>query len=498
MSNTDFGNPDVIVIGAGNAAACAAISARQAGASVIMLEAAPQAECGGNTRFTGGGFRFPFKGIADLEPLMPELTDAEKAKLDFGVYTEENYYDDMGRQTNYRTDPEMCEILVTQSYDAMLWLRKNGVKFEPTYQHTVKVDGIFKFWGGLACVMWGGGPGLVELEHKACAREGIKIFCDTPAIGLLQDAKGHVCGVSAQSNGDNVDIRAKAVILACGGFEASGEMRARYLGPGWDLAKVRGSRYNQGAGIRMALDAGAMPYGHYSGCHSVPWELNAPLFGDLRVGDQFQKHSYPFCIMVNANGERFADEGADLRIFTYAKFGGAILRQPDHFAWQVYDAKTIPMLRPEYKIKQVTKVTANSLEELSKKMSGVDAQGFMREVTAYNNSVQTTAKFDPLIRDGRCTTGLKVPKSNWAQTIDQPPFEAYATTCGITFTFGGIKITRDAEVESVSGRPIPGLFATGELVGGLFYHNYPAGAGLMGGSVFGRIAGRSAASHVKK
>ena len=198
--------------------------------------------------------------------------------------------------------------------------------------------------------------------------------------------------------------------------------------------------------------------------------------------------------MVNANGERFADEGADLRIFTYAKFGGAILRQPDHFAWQVYDAKTIPMLRPEYKIKQVTKVTANSLEELSKKMSGVDAQGFMREVTAYNNAVQTTAKFDPLIRDGRCTTGLKVPKSNWAQTIDPPPFEAYATTCVITFTFGGIKINACAEVVDVVDEAIPGLFAAGEVVGGIFYFNYPGGSGLTSGAVFGKVAGASAAA----
>ncbi|MBI3041894.1 MAG: FAD-dependent tricarballylate dehydrogenase TcuA [Betaproteobacteria bacterium] len=497
MSNTDFCSPDVIVVGAGNAASCAALATREKGAKVIMLEASPQLVCGGNTRFTGGGFRFPFSGLDDLVQLMPELTEEEKQVLDFGVYTAEQYFDDMGRTTNYRTDPDLCEILVTRSFETMLWLRGKGVKFEPTYQHTFKIDGKFRFWGGLACVMWGGGPGLLELEHKACERAGVRIFYETAAVGLLMDGQGRVCGVKAESRGKPVEIRAPAVILACGGFESSAEMRARYLGPGWDLAKVRGTRFNTGAGIRMALDAGAMPFGHYSGCHAVPWDLNAPLFGDLAVGDQFQKHSYPFCIMVNARGERFVDEGADIRIYTYAKYGGAIMSQPDLFAWQIFDGKFIPMLRPEYRIKQVTKVRAETLEELVKKLDGVDADACLREIHAFNRAVQTEAPFNPAIKDGRCTTGLKVPKSNWAHRIDTPPFEAYAVTCGVTFTFGGIKITRESEVEHVAGRPIPGLFAAGELVGGLFYHNYPAGSGLMAGSVFGRIAGRSAAAYVQ-
>ncbi|MGQ7793688.1 FAD-dependent tricarballylate dehydrogenase TcuA [Faunimonas sp. B44] len=493
----DFGSADVIVVGGGNAACCAALSAREAGARVLMLEAAPEELSGGNSRFTGGGYRFAFNGIDDLAELMPDLSESERETLDFGSYPEAQFFDDMGRTTNYRTDPDLCEILVTKSFETMGWLRRKGVRFEPSFGHTFKVGGKLKFWGGLACVVSGGGPGLVEAEYKACAEAGIPIVFDTSATDLLLDPDRRVRGVRAVSRGRTVEIAADAVVLACGGFQASAEMRARYLGPGWDVAKVRGTRFNTGGGIRMALEAGAMSYGHYSGCHSVGWELNAPPFGDLAVGDQFQKHSYPFGIMVNARGERFVDEGADIRIYTYAKYGSVILKQPDMFAWQIFDAKTIPLLRGEYRIRQVTKVTANSLEELVGKLEGVDPEACLREIEAFNRAATSDRPFDPTVKDGLRTTGLAIPKSNWARPIDTPPFEAYAVTCGVTFTFGGVKISRAAEVEDVAGRPMPGLYAAGEMVGGLFYHNYPAGSGLLSGSVFGRIAGASAAAHAR-
>jgi tricarballylate dehydrogenase len=288
------------------------------------------------------------------------------------------------------------------------------------------------------------------------------------------------------------EIPASAVVLASGGFQANSEWRTRYLGPGWDLAKVRGSRFNMGDGIRMALEIGAMPWGHWSGAHAVGWELNAPAFGDLKVGDAFQKHSYPFGIMVNARGERFVDEGADFRNYTYAKYGQVILHQPGHFAWQVFDQKVTHLLRDEYRIKEVTKVTGRTLEELAAKLDGVDAEQFLRTVEEYNAAVRQDVPFDPNVKDGRSTPGLDVPKSNWANTIDEGPFEAYAVTCGITFTFGGLKITPDAEVLDVDQKVIPGLYACGELVGGIFYHNYPGGSGLTNGSVFGRIAGTGA------
>ena len=271
-------------------------------------------------------------------------------------------------------------------------------------------------------------------------------------------------------------------------------MRTRYLGPGWELAKVRGTAYNTGDGIRMALDIGASSFGNWSGCHAVGWDYNAPEFGDLSVGDNFQKHSYPWGIMVNATGRRFVDEGADFRNYTYAKYGRVILNQPNNFAWQVFDKKIIPMLRDEYRIKRVTKQSANTIEELANKLEGVDPQGFLDEIKTYNAAVKKDVPFNPNVKDGRCTVGLPVNKSNWANTIDEPPFEAYQVGCGITFTFGGVRIDPDTgQVIDGDMNPIPGLYAAGELVGGIFYFNYPGGTGLMSGTVFGRIAGHGAA-----
>jgi tricarballylate dehydrogenase len=501
MSNTDFGKPDVIVVGAGNAACCAALAARENGASVIILEAAPTEDSGGNSRYTGGLMRVVYNGVEDLAQIIPDLTEEEKKTHDYGSYTAEHYYDDMGRITQYRTDPDLCEILISRSFETIVWMRKKGVKFQASHgRQSYKVDGgkRFKFWGGLAAESWGGGAGMVENEHKACAREGIKIFYETPALGLITSDDGVVLGVRAKHLGKRIEIRSKAVVLACGGFESSSEMRARYLGPGWDLAKVRGTRYNTGLGIKMALDAGAMAYGHWSGCHAVGWDLNAPPFGDVNVGDQFQKHSYPWGIMINANGERFVDEGADFRNYTYAKYGRVILEQPGMLAWQVFDSKIIPLLRDEYRIKQVTKVRADTLEELVKKMEGVNADAALREIRDYNKAVRKDVPFNMAVKDGRCTVGLRINKSNWANTVEDPPFEAFGVTCGVTFSFGGLKITNDGEVQDTGGNPIPGLYAAGELVGGIFYHNYPGGTGLTSGSVFGKLSGTSAAAYVKR
>ncbi|NQV99195.1 MAG: FAD-dependent tricarballylate dehydrogenase TcuA, partial [Rhodospirillales bacterium] len=340
------------------------------------------------------------------------------------------------------------------------------------------------------------GPGLVDMLTQAARKNGIDIQYEARALRLLTDGN-KVEGVQIRKNGKLRDIPAKAVILAAGGFQANSEMRTRYLGPGWDLAKVRGTPYNTGDGIRMALDIGASSAGNWSGCHAVGWELNAPEFGDLAVGDNFQKHSYPFGIIVNAKGDRFVDEGADFRNYTYAKYGREVLAQPGHFAWQVFDSKVTHLLRDEYRIRQVTKVTSDTIEGLAAQMEGVDAQAVVKTIKAYNAAVKTDVPFNPNVKDGRGTDGLSLPKSNWANLLDAPPYEAYAITCGITFTFGGLRIDTDAAVQSTDYRPIPGLFAAGELTGGIFYHNYPGGTGLINGAVFGKVAGQSAAQYVK-
>jgi tricarballylate dehydrogenase len=484
---------DVIVIGAGNAAFAAAVAAAGEGARVTMLERSPRELAGGNTAFTAGAMRFAYDGVDDLRRLMPDLTDAEVAVTDFGAYPEAQFFEDMGRVTDYRTDPDLCERLVTRSRETLLWMRDQGVRFQPIWgRQAFKIDGKFKFWGGLTVEAWAGGPGLMEAWTAIAARAGIEVLYGARAVALIAD-DGGVRGVRVKQGGVTRDLSARAVVLAAGGFQANTEWRTRYLGPGWDLAKVRGSRFNTGDGLRMALDIGAMPTGQWSGAHAVQWERNAPEFGDLAVGDGFQKHSYPFGVLINARGERFLDEGADFRNYTYAKYGREVLAQPRQFAWQVFDAKVAHLLRDEYRIRQVTRVTAATVEDLVAKLEDVDAARALETLTAYNAAVRTDVPFDPNVKDGRGTVGLAIPKSNWANTLDTPPYEAYAVTCGITFTFGGLRIDPTARVLDVDLAPIPGLYAAGEMVGGLFYENYPGGTGLTAGAVFGRIAGTSAA-----
>jgi len=487
---------DVVVVGAGNAALCAALSARENGASVLVLECAPEDLSGGNSRFTAGAIRFAYNGVEDIQEIVTDLTEEEVATTDFGTYTEDQFFDDMARVTQYRSDPDLCEVLVRQSFATVKWMREIGVRFVPIYgRQAFKVDGKFKFWGGLTIESVGGGPGLVDMLTNSATKAGVEIRYEARALSLITDGFT-VQGVKIRHNGLLEDIPAKAVVLAAGGFQANAEMRTRYLGPGWDLAKVRGTPYNTGDAIRMAQDIGASTAGNWSGCHAVGWELNAPEFGDLAVGDNFQKHSYPWGLIVNARGERFVDEGADFRNYTYAKYGREVLAQPGHFAWQIFDAKVTHLLRDEYRIRQVTKASADTLEALAPKLEGVDGEGFLRTIMEYNAAVRTNVPFNPNVLDGRGTDGLDLPKSNWANTLDEPPFEAYAITCGITFTFGGLRIDPEARVQSTDYRPIPGLFAAGELVGGVFYHNYPGGSGLINGAVFGKVAGRSAADYV--
>jgi tricarballylate dehydrogenase len=484
---------DVVVVGGGNAALCAALRAREMGASVVVLERAPEEERGGNSGFTGGGMRFVYENPEEIYKLVPDLSQEEIANTDFGTYTAERFYDDICKATQFRTNPDLAEILVKNSTETLHWMRKHGVRFLPEYgNHAPKVNGKFRFTSGSTLGTAGAGRGLVDALYAAAKRSGIDVYYNAAARHLLHDDDG-VHGVEARMAGKTTQVHGSAVILACGGFQANAEWRTRYLGSGWDLAKVRGTRFNTGAGIEMALKIGAQPCGNWSGAHAVGWDLNAPPYGVVSVGDGFSRHCYHYGIMVNADGRRFLDEGADFRILTYAKYGKVILAQPAQFAWQIFDAKALGLLRNAYHIKQVTKVRAQTLAELLGKLDGVNKEQTLKTIAQFNAAVRRDVAFDPSTKDGRGTVGLEIPKSNWAQTIDEPPFEAYGVTCGVTFTFGGLKITTGAEVVDTEEAPIPGLYAAGELVGGIFYFNYPGGSGLTNGAVFGRIAGAGAA-----
>lgn len=425
-------NIDVLIVGAGNAALCAAIPASMNGARVVMEEVAPFDIRGGNSAFTGGALRFAFNGVEDILKIYPGISAEERENIDFGNYTEDEYFDDMFNLTEYRTDSDLVEFLVRGSFETAQWVHDQGVRMLPGLdRQAYKIDGKFKFWAGLALHISGGGMEILMALYAKADSHGVKILYETPAVSLRHGDDG-VKGVRVKHDGRTVELKSKAAILACGSFESNAEMRARYLGPGWDLATIRGTRYNNGKGIEMALAIGARAYGHYSGCRTCAWDVNAPPYGDLTIGDKFQKHNYPYGVVINARGMRFLDEGLDFHSHTYAKYGDEILKQPKMFACQIFDQKTVHLLRGEYRIRMVTKATADTLEELAPKLESVDPEAFLKATKEFNAACRTDIPFDPNVKDGRCTEGLEFDKSNWANPYDSPPFEGFCVTTGVT------------------------------------------------------------------
>lgn len=483
---------DVAVIGGGNAALCAALSAQESGARVIVIERAPKDNRGGSSAFTGGAFRIAYNGNDDLKTLIPDLSEDELANSDFGSYTEDQFYNEAVAMSGYRADADVLDTVVTQSFPTMMWMRSLGVRFMPIYgRQSFKVDGKNKFWGGLTVEVSGGGLGLMQALYDRAEKLGLDLRYGARACGL--EREGDAWTVALEENGATRKLRARAVVLATGGFHANVRWRAQYLGPNWDLAKVRGSRYNTGDGIDMAVGAGAIAHGNWTGCHAVFYDLNAPAFGDINLLNQ-QKNYFNLGIVVNADGRRFVDEGLDFRNYTYSGMGARVLAQPGAVAWQVFDAKTAGLLPDEYRVKHATRLQADTLEELAAQMEGINPRGFLQTVREFNDSIDQGVPFNPAVKDGRATRGLAVPKSNWAHPLDTGPFVAYAVTCGITCTYAGVKVNPDGQVLDGDDHPLPGLYAAGEMVGGLYYVKYAGGIGLTAGSVLGRISGAHAAS----
>lgn len=488
---------DVIIAGSGNAAFCAGIAALENGAKVLIVEKAAFEEFGGNSRYTAGAMRFVYNSKEELLTLLKNPEDARIADTDFGVYPKEKFLADLLHFNEGEPITELQQFLVDESFPAMQWLATHNIKFSPIYsRQSFKKNGKYIFWGGLTLESEGEGDGLVHDELREYERLGGKIIYECAAEEIAVEA-GKIYGLKCIKDGKEITIRSKTVVLGCGGFEANKELRIKYLGEKWGDARVRGTRHNMGKGLQIANELGAAMNGFFGGCHAVPMDKYMPEYGNLNIPHIERKHyrkiSYLFGIMLNANGERFVDEGADFRNYTYAQYGKAVLSQPGGYAWQIFDAKVYELLYGEYKTQDASFIEAATLEELVVKLDGVDKVTAMETIKEYNKAVNTTTPFDPTIKDGKKTEGLKLNKTNWANTIDVPPFRAYPVTGGITFTYGGVKVNRKAEVLNEQGEPIPGLFACGEMVGGVFFHGYPGGSGLTSGTVFGRHAGASAA-----
>jgi precorrin 3B synthase CobZ len=513
MSSSPPSECDVLVAGSGNAGFSAAIAAAQAGAKrVLLIDKCPEEWAGGNSYFTAGAYRTVHSGMDDLLPIVNNVDEATAQRIDMEPYTIKDFSDDMKRVCAGRSDPGLSKILVEESNSAVKWLAKNGVRFQLSFnRQAYEVDGRFKFWGGLSLKTEDGGKGLIKDHQDAARRHGVSVLYSTALKKLNQDSTGSVTSVIVQSGGRDHVIKAKSVILAAGGFEANPRMRSQYLGPGWDTAFVRGSPYNTGDVLDLAIrDVGAKQAGNWSGCHSVAWDAYAPPnTGDREASNEFTKSGYPLGLMLNSEGERFVDEGIDLRNYTYAKFGRAILAQPDHIAFQVWDSRVISLLRDEeYREERVHRITASSIEELADKCSenGLrNKEKFCRTLHDYNKAVYAhreespDAKWDPAIRDDLSTQSQKIQlplaKTNWALPLDKAPFLAVKVTCGVTFTFGGLAVNPETTqvISTVTDKEIPGLYCVGEMLGGLFYENYPGGSGLTSGTVFGRRAGTAAA-----
>ncbi|KAK5105647.1 hypothetical protein LTR62_002631 [Meristemomyces frigidus] len=510
---------DIIIIGTGAAALSTALSALEScspSPSVLLIDKAPREWAGGNGYFTAGAYRTAHNGLEDLLLVVSNVPEEWRGRIDLPPYSREDFTHDLQRVTGGRSDGVLGRYLVGESLETVRWLKGHGVDWWLSFRRQAyEVEGRWVFWGGLHLTVKEGGKGLIRNLSEAVERRGGVVVHDTAAGRLVMDGRGVVCGVEVEREGRRFEVRGGSVVMCAGGFEANPELRRKYLGAGWERAHTRGTPYNTGDMLGAAIALGAKTVGDFSsgGCHSVAWDAYSPKDGgDRAKTNEFTKSGYPLGLMLNAEGKRFVDEGVDLRNYTYAKFGRAILEQPQSIAFQVWDKDGQQWLRDEeYRDEIVHKIKADSLEELARKCGGeglLEPDAFVKTVEQYNEAVaahreeHADAKLNPAVRDGLSTQSskqkLELAKSNWALPVIRPPFLAVKVTAGITFTFGGLAINpENAAVLREDGSEIEGLYCAGEMVGGLFYGNYPGGSGLTAGAVFGRRAGRAAAERAQ-
>jgi len=497
---------DVIVVGSGNAALTAAISAKESGANVVVFEKAPEAYRGGNSTYTGGIFRFVHDGQKDVQEMLPELTVEEIQQLGVTPYTRDDYYNDLMIVTEGLADPELAEIVVNNSLPTIKWMTSIGIKWELLGSRLFavaeqlkisreeigeRIRSLLRTAGGgvLPTATPDGGVGLVRQEHEVAQKKGIDIFYEVGARRLIVDRMGRVTGVTVKTKEGFVDVHSKAVILACGSFEANAEMRTKYWGSHWNVVRNRGTPYNTGEMLRECLNIGAKPDGHWAGQHASAMQARAKFVQDPEISPPLA-YSFNYSITINQDGQRFIDEGEDVVALIYAKMGREILAQRGSVTYQIYDAKVDRLVRLGAYLPEDAAVS-ETIEGLADQL-GFHPQALKADIERFNKGV-TDAPFNPLIRDGKASTLVTPPKSNWAQPIDTPPFKAWPVVCGLTFAFAAVKTNALGQVINTEEEVIPGLYAAGEIGGGLFYHNYPGAGGLMKGAVMGKISGASAA-----
>ncbi|HVV61936.1 MAG TPA: FAD-dependent tricarballylate dehydrogenase TcuA [Pseudolabrys sp.] len=462
----DLSQPfDVVVVGGGNAALCAAISAARAGCRTIVIEGAPEFYRGGNTRHTRN-LRCSHDGTA------PTMT---------GPYAESEFLDDLYRVTGGQTTEALAKLTVKRSNELIGWMDQQGVRFQPPLGGTLSL-------GKTNAFFLGGGRGMLNQLYRQAAALGVTAIYDSPVTSLNIE-HGYFISATVKHNGRPASIRGRALVAAAGGFEANIEWLKKHWGEAADNFLIRGTPYNRGDVLRMLLDAGVAPVGDPTQCHAVAIDARAPKFDG---GIATRLDSIIFGIVVNRDAKRFYDEGEDTWPKRYAIWGRLVAQQPGQTAYSIIDSKSIRQFMPSI----FPAVEANSIGELAQKFE-LDAAALEKTVADFNASVRP-GTFDHTQLDDCRTEGLSIPKSHWARAIDKPPFYGYPLRPGITFTYLGVRVNEESRMLLADGKPSGNMFAAGEIMAGnVLGKGYLAGIGMTIGAVFGRLAGQGAASHAQ-
>lgn len=462
----DLGQHDLLVAGGGNAALCAAIEAAERGLRVLVCEAAPKAMRGGNSRHTRN-LRAAHDGPTEVL---------------VGAYRPDEYLDDLLRVTAGKTDEHLARITIEESAEAPGWLAARGVRFQKALGGTLSLDRTNPFF-------LGGGKALLNALYRHAEGLGVRVAYDCEVTGL-EIENGFFTRARLRHRGFDSEARARALVVASGGFQGNLDWLEEAWGPAARNFIVRGTPYAQGTLLRALLADGMAPVADPDQCHAIALDARAPKFD---AGIVSRIDSVPFSIMVNREALRFYDEGEDFWPKRYAIWGRLIAKQPDQIAWSITDQKALGDFMPSL----FPPIASETIEGLAEAI-GLDPARLARTVADYNVACRD-GDFDARAHDGLATTGLTPEKTNWARRIDKPPFCAWPMRPGITFTYMGVRVDETAKVQMETGAPAANIWAAGEVMAGnVLGQGYLAGIGMAIGTVFGRRAGQSAAAYVRQ
>jgi tricarballylate dehydrogenase len=454
-----------LILGGGNAALCAALTARAAGRSVLVVETAPKEWRGGNSAHT-----------RNLRCMHDAPSDALT-----GIYTEREYWDDLVTVTGGQTDERLARLTIRSTATIRDWMKCQGARFQPSMSGTLHVSRTNAFF-------LGGGKALINAYYRTAENSGIEISYDSEVLDLNM-TDGRFSSAIVRKHGSHYELRARAVVVACGGFESNIEWLKEVWGNAASNFLIRGTRFNRGDVLRSMINGkGAKSVGDPKQCHCVAIDARAPRYDG---GIATRVDCVSLGIVVNKDGERFYDEGEDFWPKRYAIWGRLVAAQPDQIAYCIIDAKAIgkfvpPVFRPS---------KAQTIPDLARALK-LDPSALDETVRAFNRSVRQ-GKFDHEILDNCTTEGIEPRKSHWAREIDTPPFSAYPLRPGITFTYLGVKVNERAKVIMQDDQPSHNIFAAGEIMAGnILGKGYIAGIGMAIGTAFGCIAGKEAAASV--